>query len=372
MLEALDNERCLDARYRAVFSPPGRYIDYKVMKQVALRRRLGFLLTPALFTLATLMPLLLLARWIRALAASFRTKPPMAGKLVWILPTTPTNEPLIRSGLAAGHCALPVAVITDLVRDLSPRLGTIRIWTVGASTVRLLTDVLASPGRRIERLLHARDAIDLLILAEFAHMRVEDVFATDDHYQRWSYVLSHSTGDLRLVQHGVLDPQIDFPHRGGEVRQLLVRDEFSAQTFGRYYASIQHTVFHAPNIDLDPNRFCREAVFIASSFPMIDDEIAFARALRQRHSAPIIVKLHPAQRYDARKSALLELASHICKPGENPQCRVFVSHSSSMELIYRAHGVPTVSLRREVTTAAAVDAVIRRLNEQALPEEFQN
>jgi hypothetical protein len=363
LLEALDNERCLDARYRAVFSPPGRYVDYKVMQQVALRRRFGPLLAPALFILAALVPLLLLVQWMRALAASVRKMSPATGPVVWIFPTTPTNESLIRSGLAATGCGLCPVIIGNIFRELAPRLGLKQMGVVGSSTIRILADVLASRGGRIERLLHARDAVELLLLAEFARTRTEDVFATDDHYQRWSYVLSHSANDLRLVQHGILDDWIAFSYRGGQVRQLIARDESSAQTLRRYYASIQQTVLHFPEVELEANRCSDEAVFIASSFPTIDDEITFARALRQRHLAPIIVKLHPAHRYDTRKAALLELATHVCRPDENPQCRVFVSHSSSLELIYRARGVPTVSLQREGTVAAAVDAVVRSLGE---------
>jgi hypothetical protein len=370
VLEALDNERCLDARYRAVFSPPGRYIDYKVMKQVALHRRFGAMLTPALYVVAASMPLMLLAHWLLALASSIRAAQQLiGGTVVWLVPTTATNEPLVRSGLAAAGCGKPIVVLGNLVRELAPYLGARRVCTVGVSTMRLLMRIFKGPEHRTERLLHARDAVDLLVLAEFARARPGDTFATDDHYQRWAYVLSNATGDLRLVQHGILDEGIDFPHCGGTVRQLIARDESSEKTFRRYYAVIAQTTLHAPAVRLDPNPYSREAVFIASSFPAIDEEIAFAHALRERRRTPLIVKLHPAQRYDARKAQLLKLASHVCRPDENPECRVFVSHSSSMELIYSSCGVPTVSLWRERTTDAAVDAVVRYLDKQEIPQE---
>jgi hypothetical protein len=368
--EALCNEKRLDQRYKTTFRAKGRFLDYKVMKQVAWKRKLGPLLTPALVVVAWLMPVLLLARWLRMLVGAFSASPVSTGRTAWIVPTTPTNESLIRGGLAGSGVDLPVVSLDDLASELPRRLGWRAVLAAGGQATRLLWRILtSSDASRTALLLHARDALSLLLLADFARAHPDDVFATDCHYQRWSFTLSHTARGLRLVQHGLLDLDIGLPYRGGRVRQVLVWDDASAEGWRRYYRLIDEAVVHAPRVALEPNSHSRSAVFLASSFPTIDEEIAFIRALRQASATPLIVKLHPAHRYDGRRSQLLEFANHVCRPDENPACAVFISHSSSMEMIYRNHGIRTVSLRLEDTATAAVEATLLALNETSRHNE---
>lgn len=365
VFEALENERCLDLRYKTVFRPAGRFLNYKVMKQVALQRRLGPLLTPALFAAAALVPVLLLGGWLRSLVLSFAgaTSEPV-GRSLWLVPTTPTNEVLIRGAVAADEVGASIHVLDDCVQQLAARLGPVEVMRVGCRLLRLLGWIVTAQGRRTDLLLHARDALGFMLLAAHARRRRSDVFATDDHYQRWSFVLSHRAAELRLVQHGVLDDSIDFPHCYGHVHKAYVRDKASDATLRRYYTSIAEVCLHTPATRLTPNPYAATGVFIASSFPTLQEEIAFARALRELRVAPIIVKLHPAHRYDGRKAELLSIADHVCRADESPACRVFVSHSSSMELIYQHYGVPTVSLLGEGGTTPALHAVVACLRER--------
>ncbi len=370
LFAALENERCLDVRYREVFRPAGRFLNYKVMKQVALKRRFGVLVTPALLLVASLMPLLMLTQWFRALGLSLAQtiggkRDSSSGekkKVVWLVPTSAVNESLIRSAIAGVNDArVSTQLISDFTAQLAPRLGFSAVLCLGVSLFRLLGRLVAAHGRRAELLLHARDAVGLMLLSAHAHQRTGDVFITEDHYQRWSFVLSHSAANFQLVQHGVLDHAIAFPHSYGAVRRAYVRDQASADTFRRYYGSVAEVQLHTHQAPLSNNPYSTTGVFIASSFPTLDEEIDFARALQARRIAPIIVKLHPAHQYDGRKSMLLSTADHVCRPDENPACRLFVSHSSSMESSYRGHGVPTISLQREGSTDRAIQAVVQQL-----------
>ena len=144
---------------------------------------------------------------------------------------------------------------------------------------------------------------------------------------------------------------------------IVVRDEDSAEVYKRYYGLIGELRVHAPQVPLHTMPCAAPAVFLASSFPTIDQEIAFARAWRERQSATLIVKLHPAHLYDERGALLTRLADHEAKSDENPSCAVFVSHSSSMELLYRTHGIRTVTLGREPSTVAAVESVMRAVTD---------
>lgn len=362
--EALLNEMCLDRRYVELFKPQGDFLPYKVMRQIALKHRLGAALTPILLLVAAIMPMVLLLSWLNALVRSIRRDVSAIGCTAWIVPTIKTNNSLIRSALnEAGVTASP-RLLGNLAAQLPRLLGFWNVLAVAPALLYLQWRLLVtSSGFRTALLLHARDAVTFLLLARFARLRPEDVFATECHYQRWSYVLSHRASHLVLVQHGLLDDLIPFPCRGGEVKVIVVRDEDSAQVYKRYYRLVRELRVHAPQVELNTTPCAAPAVFLASSFPTIDQEIAFARAWRERQSAPLIVKLHPAHLYDERGAALTRLANHQAKSDENPSCAVFVSHSSSMELLYRTLGIRTVTLSRELSTAAAVESVMRAMTD---------
>lgn len=362
--EALLNEMCLDRRYMELFKPQGYFLPYKVMRQVALKHRLGPALKPALLIVAWLMPAVLLLSWLIALASSIRRRASVSGRTVWIMATVEANKPLISTGLAEAGVTASPRHLGDLAVQLPRLMGFWNVLATGLALLQLLWRLLVTPGGpRTALLLHARDAVAFLLLARFARQRPDDVFATECHYQRWSYVLSHRASHLVQVQHGLLDGQIQFPYSGGEVNVVVVRDEESAQAFRRYYRLVDEVRVHAPRVQLHPMPCNAPAVFLASSFPTIDQEIAFARAWRERPSAPLIVKLHPAHLYDQRGAELTSLADHQAHSDENPECAVFVSHSSSMELLYRTQGIRTITLAREPTTAAAVEAVLRAVTD---------
>lgn len=363
LYQALCNEIRLDQRYREIFGAKGFYINYKIMKQVALKSKFGFLVTPAIFTLAWIMPVILFVRWILMLGISFGASATKRDvKSIWVVPTTPTNDVLIRSALTRDkQTNLRISTLNNLSTSLPSRLGVSSVLAAGWQTLCLILRIILLGTDRTALLLHARDALSMLLLAKFARSHPKDLFATDCHCQRWSFILSHHANDLVLVQHGILDLAIGLPYRGGTVQHIIVRDEASGKGWRQYYQSIKEYTIYKQNLELDANPYSDTAVFLASSFPTIDLEISFIQAFRHVAPTPLIVKLHPAHRYDNRRLQLISFADYVCQSEENPSCAVFVSHSSSMEMMYRQNGVPTVSLLRECTTDAAVAAVMRVL-----------
>jgi hypothetical protein len=363
IFQALCNEVRLDQRYREIFETKGFFIDYKIMKQVALKSKLGILLTPAMFSLAWVTPAILLIRWFLMLIVSIY-RPADKGSIhtIWIVPSTPTNETLIRSSLnLEKQSQTHTSTLNNLSETLPRRMSVSAVMAVGGQTLFLIFRIILLGPSRTALLLHTRDVIILLLLARFARSHPHDEFVTDCHYQRWSFILSHTAKKVTLVQHGTLDLGIELPYKGGEVQQVIVRDEVSAKGWGQYYLSIKESVVYSPYLELDVNAYSNNGLFLASSFPMIELEISFIRALLQVAPIPIIVKLHPAHRYDNRRLQLISLADYVCRPDENPSCSVFISHSSSMEMIYRQHGTPTISLQQEGTIGAAIEAVLRAI-----------
>ena len=364
VLQALENERCLDIRYRrmnpVLCDDPGMP-NYKVMKQKILHERFGIMYLPILVLAQFLIPVFGLAQLVMAAGISIIRRGRGVGAKLHLVATTSSNVRLIEFALSEkGDCP---SYDADLLR-VTRLAADIRLTGVMRCTwayFHLLGHIMGSKGRRRDMLLHMRDAVPLLMLVFYAKMNPDHVFVTDDHYQRWSFLLSHSSQNFQIVQHGFLDWEIEFEHAFGVVHRLFVRDESFVRYFAQYYKVFEWKCFSGLTT-LDSNPYAACAVFLASSFPSIDAEIEFVRTFRQQSDAPIIVKFHPSHHYDDRKSVLSSFADYVCPEDQNPACRIFVSHSSFMEYDYRALGIHTVSIARFEGARFAVEAVLRQLD----------
>lgn len=360
VFEALENERCLDLRYRTASTElrdDDPVPNYKVMKQLALRRRLGLLYRPAVALARVLILLAAPLQWSTALAAAAVGRSRGDAATMHIVATAPGNVALIEAALLSDPEHGRGARDSDLfsLRMLGAELGCSGVLLCVASHLRILGHILGSEATlRSDLLLHACDAFVLTMLALYAKRHPSHQFATEDHYQRWVYLLSHQASDLRVVQHGFVDDKIGFTHHFGAVRTLYLRDPMFGPQFGAYYMAREQRVF-APLRPLQQHPFAG-AVFLASSFPTIDDEIELVRALKAQ-GVPVVVKLHPAHHYEARGQTLTALADGVISDDVHPACAVFVSHSSFMEFDYRARDIPTYSIAREggpLPTAKAI------------------
>ncbi len=350
VLGALENERCLDLQFRANSTSlcDGEKVpNYKVMKQLALRNRFGMLYRPFIFVGLVMIPALAVVDWLYALLASLLPPRPRLASL-HIVATTPVNVGLIESALSIEPGFRAQGVDHDLLsrRRLSAEIGLLNVALCIDSHFKLFLHILRfGAGRRIDLIFHSRDAMVLLMLACYARSRPDHRFATEDHYQRWAYLLSHHSPNLSIVQHGALDPNIPFVYSFGAIRTLYLRDPRSRADFGKYYRVRESKLF-SPIRQLKKNPFSEFGAFLASSFPYIDAEIELVRMIKARHNIPVIVKFHPAHHYDQRKQVLASLADYVCTDDEYPACRIFVSNNSFMENDYIACEIPTFSMER--------------------------
>lgn len=361
VLYALENERRLDLQFRAnstSLRDNEKVPNYKVMKQLALRNRLGVLYRPFILVGLAMIPTAAVVDWVYAMLASLLPVDPRPATL-HIVATTPVNIGLIESALSTEPGFRGQRVDHDLLsrRRLSAEIG---LWNVAfciASHVRLLVHILRfCVEQRIDLIFHSRDAMVLLMLACYARSRPDHGFATEDHYQRWAYLLSQHSSNLSVVQHGELDPNIPFVHEFGAIRTLYLRDQRSRADFEKYY-KVRESKLFSPVRKFKKNPFSEFGIFLASSFPYIDAEIELVRMIKARHNIPVILKFHPAHHYDQKKQVLAALADYICADDEHPACRLFVSHNSFMENDYVACGVPTFSMERLGGPAASARAI---------------
>jgi hypothetical protein len=331
-----------------------------MMKQLALKAQLGWFY-PYLIALAPIAVLLAAPwGWLLLLIGAARGQRAVLPKLACrVFATTEGNRAIIDAVLDADSsiATLPRYQIRFGARAMGAEIGWSGCVVVMHAHLRWLLYALTRPaGIRRDLMLHGRDALALLGLARLAHL-AGYTFVTDDHYQRWAYVLSHTAADFRIVQHGFLDEDLVLPHAGGSVSCLYIRDNLFLTSFKRYYDINEHRLF-SPPASFVHTEFSGEALLLASSFPWIDEEIRLLETVRQScGEILIIVKFHPSHRYDARQEKLAAFANLIYKGSGNPGCRIFVSHGSFMEFDYRSHGVATVSIARSGSVEAAVDEI---------------
>lgn len=361
VLRALENERCLDLRYRANSTSlldEERVPNYKVMKQLALRNQLGLFYRPLVFIGLAMIPAVAVIDWICAVLTSLSPLVRRSANL-HILATIPVNVGLIESALSTESDYRAQIVDHDLLvrRRLSADIGLWRVAICIASHFKLLLHIFRfCEGRRIDLFFHSRDAMVLLMLACYASSKPDHRFATEDHYQRWAYLLSHHSPNLLIVQHGALDGAIPFAYPFGSIRTLYLREQDGARDFDNYYTVGEKKLFIATR-NFKKNEFSNFGVFIASSFPYIDSEIELARMVKSTCNVSIIVKFHPAHHYDQRRAVLEALTDHICADDEYPTCQVFVSQNSFMENDYRAGGIPVFSMERQGGPTATANAI---------------
>jgi hypothetical protein len=364
LFEALRNERRLDIEYRRRSGSSDefrRIPNYKIMKQAGLIRRLGILYQPFLYTSCAVIPVLTVGQFAYALLVAALSKwPPPVGD-VHIIATAANNVPMIQSAIAAinGHTTATNVPNVLRIHALAVRCGMRGVIEAFVSWTRLLGMIHRSDRHsRMDLLLHSRDACALALLAHFAAGAPNDRVFTDAHYERQSFVLSHLTRRLAIVQHGYIDGEIPFDHAFGRLERLFVCDASFVEAFERYYAVAKWNIL-AYRRTLTTTSIGDQAVFLASSFPSIDMEIELVTKLAA-HGLPIIVKLHPNHTYDARRERLLEFASHVCRPDEFPICGSFVSYASFLEYQYRLAGIATYSIAR-----SGVDVVVDAIGASA-------
>lgn len=362
IFDALRNEHYIDRRDIDKFNIKGIIFEYKALKQASFGKRLRLIFSGLALVWALFVPAFLLFKGLLIFLFNVSGKRLTDERCVWAVPSRSANEGLLKSAIVELGLHEPHFVnARRALSAIAPFLSYRDRFSIFLDVSRLLGSVFSLNSDRIVLLLHARDAVELLILAKFARSRPSDIFVTDCHYQRWSFVLSNASENFVLVQHGFLDLGIELPHVGGIVRTALVRDFESCDIWRRSYRVIESCKIFSCFPKLDFNPYGAKGVFLASSFPSLDVEIQFLKSVREIVTSPIIVKFHPVHSYGRRMNELASLADYVCRPDENPLCGVFVSHSSSMELVYRHWGVPTVSLLSEQSIEAAVDRVVAYL-----------
>ncbi|WP_147266983.1 hypothetical protein [Parvibium lacunae] len=361
---ALENEIAIDVAYRKKVS--GSEItdglpNYKIMKQIALRKRYS-LIYPLMIKIAPWLIIFLFPiQWCVAIIGSVFFHQ-TSTESIRLLPTTLQNRELIRLAIAQEpqFSRLEQLIQPMSVFKLGRRLGLLFVLRSLFAHLIFIRAIFSKKNKqKRDMVLHARDSF-LLLLIGYDISCGSDIVLTDDHYQRWSYILSHLAKDFRIVQHGFLDDGIHFPNKYGNVSKIYLRDKSFLKQFQRIY-TLTESQLYSPKIEITKTPISKEALFLASSFPAIEHEIELIKIIRNNIRIPIIIKLHPAHTYDERKNQLLALADLSVEAEINPACLIFVSYNSFMEFDYLQNNMQTVSIARAGGVAQAYEEILKLL-----------
>lgn len=358
LLKALQNERCLDVHFRS--NSGNSYIlnklpNYKLMKQVALYSRFGRFYFIFIFASLIVIPIIILLQFIFAVLVSITTKKTVEANPVHIIAQTNTNFDFIKARYVDELGCNQVSFVSDIcsLKGLSSRLDVVTLLAAFAGCVVLYLLILrGKSGEKMDLLLHCRDAFILSMLIYYVSKTPQADFVTDCHYQRWVFLLSNLSDKLSVVQHGFIDPDINFINSFGAINTLYVYDYSFKKSFDKYFF-VADCKLYKSNLMLMPNQFSLNSVFLASSFPAIDKEIELLDIMKKQTTAYIMIKLHPRHSYDAKKDKLLSYASYICRDDEFPECRAFVSYNSFLEYDYKLCGVSTFSIAKNGVNGTA-------------------
>lgn len=189
---------------------------------------------------------------------------------------------------------------------------------------------------------------DLLDIYCFYHLviyanNLNITVGTDDHLQRYFYIISHFANKNFLLQHGYVDPPSDIFY-DCKIDNLFLYNFKFKEDFNSYIKNIVD--FHILNYSLDLDFISSEKILlIVSSYPFINYELDFVENLpRDYINHKIAVKLHPHHLYDARAAKLISYADFLIESGNLPFCDVVVSYHSFLNEHYENSGINSIYL----------------------------
>jgi len=204
--------------------------------------------------------------------------------------------------------------------------------------------VMARKKQKIEYILHSYDCFKLYLLTAYSFEDSSTIVVTDNHYQRDSYILSHSNVEFVVVQHGFVDGSLSFPNQFGVVDYLFLLDTPALDDFNKVFSVRNYyKLDHSNLITLSKQK--RDAIFLASSSPYSSYEIDFLKYLKSFTKVFIIVKLHPKHIYDKNVvRSFKKLADELWSLDEYPNVHTFISFNSYLEKYYVREGINIVRL----------------------------
>ena len=341
MCQALENERTIDNIVAHQYLKPDEIAaipEFKQLKLAPLKQRLGITFQPALFGIMLLVwPKLVLEFLIYCvIKVVSRTSEPDKNALIYFS-FLETRQDLLQQVLVQdeGH------TITGLTKRQT--IGCVSFAQLFAGFRIVLGLAAAMSGMswrdKVSFSLHAHNSPSIILACLFLNSHRDATVVSTSIMQRWLYMFGHIGQHVWVVQHGFIRMGVEFPHKFSDIERIHAFSDQQAELYKQYYVA-NEVVLIKSGIELVAHKNCTDAIFLASSFPFIDQEIELLQEIQKLSGRPIAVKLHPRHLYDDRASVLLDLADIIVPADIDPVCAIFLSHSSSYGFFYERNDIP--------------------------------
>lgn len=344
LFQSLENEEILDTQVARRYFSKNELRDlpnFKQLKLVPLKRRFGSLFMVLLNFVSFLVPLksyFELIVWLIVRCLVPRRKP-IKGDCVYVaffelhIPLLKRvlckEEKLDLEGLRRRDiiCRLPISDLTDALRTVTMVFRMVRN---------------CSAERRRDLRLQAWNICGLILVALYARRFSDMPIVTSSMLQRWAYVIGHTAEQAWMIQHGFMHVDMPFAHSFSNVDRIYAYSEEQFRNYQSYYGAADFRLITS-DIELENVNGSKNALFLGSSAPHLEEEIKLLRALKPDLAVPLAIKLHPRHVYDERAEVLLSLADIVIPAASNPDCRVFLSHSSFYGLMYERCGIKSIT-----------------------------
>jgi len=340
MCQALENERTIDNIVAHQYLKPNEISaipEFKQLKLSPLKKRLGIAFHPALFFVVLLVwPKLVLEFLLYCVVKVFtRTSESNRNGLIYFA-FLETREDLLQQVLNRDEGY----AISGLTKRQT--IGCVSFAQLFAG-FRIVLGLAAAISERswrdkVSLSLHAHNAPSIILACLFLNSHRDVTVVSTSIMQRWLYMFGHIGQHVWVVQHGFIRTGVALPYKFSDIERIHAFSEQQAILYKQYYTA-DEVVLIKSGIELAAYKNCDRAIFLASSFPFIDQEIELLQKIRKSTSRLIAVKLHPRHLYDNRVKVLLDLSDIIVPADVNPVCAIFLSHSSSYGFFYERNGI---------------------------------
>jgi len=172
---------------------------------------------------------------------------------------------------------------------------------------------------------------------------------SDDHLQRYSFLISSLADQSFILQHGFIDPPKDTIILKN-INVLFCFDSVFVKSFKSFIEKIEKVILLKHGLDIQDCNFetDKPVVFLASSFPFIEQELEFLiNNANTLNDCYVVIKPHPSHMYDERIHLLSSLCQIFYKESYHPKCDLMISYNSFLNYHYKLVNIPTFSIKNE-------------------------
>lgn len=184
-----------------------------------------------------------------------------------------------------------------------------------------------------------------------------------DHYDRWAYISSKTVNlsKLHLIQHGFIEKNIPFKYKQGKVDVLYLYDDSFYSIFSQYFSKIMFVEKANINFTLTDLKTSKKTIFIASSLPYVNFELAFIRLLIDINKIEIFVKIHPAYDYKSKFNMCRDKITFVDKQ-IFPNADITITYNSFLGYEYKLLGKEVYWLKEyEHKLDSLIDIIKKKL-----------